>query len=186
MCSSDLTLKLQWDEIFRKHKLSQKFSIDDSRVKPLFEKFHLLNSLLFLQNHLTSLKVLPFSNERLYEPICLWRVPFINLDADNSNSLVNCLKNLPKTSKHILYFRDSEISRLVKKMGMGQVIQYQINEIENNISDPTLLPKPATRQTIPTKKPWEQKAQTPEAQIPPRVKAVLDLLNGPSTKGRST
>lgn len=182
----------EWEHQFKKIKLKKVIAISDARVEPLFEKFRLLKSLSFLQNHITSLKIFPaFSTDWVYETFCVWRIPLINMNSSIVDRLINCLKGLPDSSKHILFFRDSELSSILRGSGLGQITAFSqqkasnpsnndFNENPNIVAQPT----PTLGQEVKKKAslPRPTSPRQPEL-VSPRVKAVLDLLNGNGIKG---
>ncbi|NRA43355.1 MAG: hypothetical protein HRU09_00190 [Oligoflexales bacterium] len=183
----------EWNKQFKKLDLKNPIPISDARIAPLFEKFRLLKSLTFLQNHITSLKIFPaFSKDWVYETFCVWRIPLINMDSLQVDRLISCLKNLPDSARHILFFRDSELSAFLRGAGLGQITAFvqqksPKSDAGNHFEDqngekpnptPTLSPS------------FKEKDEKPRPSKPlnldpvsPRVKAVIDLLNGNNIKG---
>ena len=180
-----------WSNQFKKLNLQNTINITDARIIPLFEKFKLLKSLSFLQNHITSLKIFPaFSTDWVYETFCVWRIPLINMDQAIVDRLINCLKTLPEFSKHIIFFRDSELSTALRSAGLGQIspfLQQKSERQEHPKSDRAvpLTPKPTPTLSRQKKNPEDLVSTTSQFhtdQVSPRVKAVIDLLNGNNIK----
>lgn len=195
--SEDLDSRLMsyqeaWDRQFKKLKFKNPVAISDARIAPLFDKYRLLKSLTFLQNHITSLKIFPaFSKDWVYETFCVWRVPVINMGNKLVDRLINCLKNLPDGSSHILFFRDSELSPSLRGAGLGQITSFLQQKQAPSTHDlfdqqPGAVPKPTPtlgKDAHKTTEKMTKQSPVQGEQVSPRVKAVIDLLNGNNFKG---
>ena len=192
---NDLSMKLDnyekdWESQFKKLKLKDTVAISDARIEPLFEKYRLLKSLSFLQNHITSLKIFPaFSKDWVYETFCVWRIPLINMDTSMVDRLINCLKSLPDSSKHILFFRDSELSASLRGAGLGQITAFaqQKTHLNDEFDEKLDIPPRPTpnlghESKVNTKGPKKTNKSQGDL-VSPRVKAVIDLLNGNKISG---